>query len=103
MDGIVRIDKVAALLDVWLDPNLFPFPKLRVKVLERSSNDFLAVTNVLPRDPKTGELGYVSGLGGSIDESVDDLLCRFVADVRKYSETRTMTAADFEWSAAEDF
>lgn len=36
-DGIVRIDSVVAELEVWLDAELFPVPKMRVKVLQRSN------------------------------------------------------------------
>jgi hypothetical protein len=102
MDGIIRIDKVVATLEVWLDAT-FPFAKMKVKVLERSSGDFLAVPNVAWRNAASGEAEYTSGLGGSAEEAVGDLLERFVQEVRKLSSGRVSTEGDFEWSAPEDF
>ena len=102
MDGILRVERVVVLLDVWLDADLFPFPKMKVKVLERSSNDYLAITNVYRLDTKSREPEYVSGLAETVENAIDDLLVRFVSDVRENSE-RPLTEQDFEWSASEDF
>jgi len=102
MDGVIRIEKVVAILEVWLDAT-FPFAKMKVKVLDRSKGDFLAVANLTFRNPTSGEPEYTSGLGNSIEEAVDDLLVRFVSDVRSYKPGNELTEADFEWSAPEDF
>ena len=103
MDGISRIDKVAALLDVWLDAELFPFAKMKVKVLERSPGDFLAVTNLHRKDAPSGEPEYLAGLGDSIDSAASDLLKVFVSDVREHLPSQGFVEEDFEWSAPEDF
>ena len=102
MDGIIKIDKVVANLEVWLDPT-FPFAKMKVKVLERSPGDFLAVPNLAWRNAALNEAEYTSGLGGSAEEAVRDLLERFVSEVREQSSGGILTETDFEWSAPEDF
>ena len=102
MDGIVRIDKVVAVLEVWLDATFFPFAKMKVKVLERS-HDFLAVANLAYRDPVSGVPEYTSGLGDNAEEAVNDLLLRFVSEIREYSPSTELTESHFEWSAHEDF
>jgi hypothetical protein len=102
MDGVIRIDKVVTILEVWFDAT-FPFAKMKVKVLDRSKGDFLAVPNLAFRNPTSGSPEYTSGLGNTIDEAVNDLLVRFVSEVRSYKSGNELTEADFEWSAPEDF
>ena len=102
MDGVIRIDRVAAMLEVWLDAS-FPFAKMKVKVLERSQGDFLAVPNLLYRDPDSGEIEYTSGLGDTVEEAVSDLLTRFVPEIRSHTKSGGLSEADFVWSASEDF
>ena len=103
MDGIIRIDKVVAEFDAWLDPTLFPFPKMRVKVLQRSSNDFMAISNLRRRNAVTREPEGTVGLGSSVTESLDDLFKRFVSDVKENAPPGGLVEDDFEWSACEDF
>lgn len=103
MDGVSRIDRVAALFDVWLDFELLPFAKMKVKVLERSGSDFLAVTNLHRRNADSHEPEYLSGLGDSIDSATTDLLKGFVNDLRKHLPGQGYDEEDFEWSATEDF
>lgn len=76
---------------------------MKVKVLELTGADFLAITNVSRRNAESGSPEWISGLGDSIDDAVNDLLTRFVADVRENSQSTKVTDADFEWSAHEDF
>ena len=102
MDGIIRIDKVVSELEVWLDAS-FPFAKFKVKVLERSNGDYLAVPNLARRDRVSGERDGLSGLGDDPEEAVNDLLARFVSNVRENSIGIELSEADFEWSAPEDF
>ncbi len=97
-----RIDKVAGEFQVWLDDS-FPFAKMKVKVLERSSGDFLAVPNLFVLDPLSQEPVYISGLAGSASEALDDLLTRFVANVRENTPPGGLTETSFVWSAHEDF
>ena len=102
MDGIRRIDRVVAELDVWLDHS-FPFARIKVKVIERGRDDFLAVANVSVRNLTSREREYISGLAGTSDDAVRDLLTRFVAGVRDNTPAGGLSEADFEWSAPEDF
>ena len=102
MDGVIRIDKTVAILEVWLDAT-FPFAKMKVKVLDRSKGDFLAVPNLALRNPASGSPEYTSGLGSTIEEAVNDLLVAFFSEVRSYKSDNELTEADFEWSAPEDF
>lgn len=102
MSGIVRIDKVIAELEVWLDADLFPFPKMKVKVLQRA-DDFAAFSNVSRRDRLTGAPEAIAGLGCTADEALTDLLKRFVTDVREYLPENGYGEADFAWSSSEDF
>ncbi len=103
LDGIIRVDRVVAEYDIWLDASLFPFPKMRVKILERSEADFLAVANLRRRNTKTREPEDVAGLGSSADESLRDLLGRFVSEARQNLPPDGLVEADFEWSAPDDF
>jgi hypothetical protein len=103
MDGIIRIDKVVAEFDVWLDATLFPIPRMRVKVLESSPSDFMSFSNLRRRDAITREPEGTVGLGCSVDESLNDLLFRFVSDVKENLPSEGFLEDDFEWSAPEDF
>lgn len=102
MSGIVRIDKVVAEFEVWLHADLFPFPKMKVKVLQRS-DDFAAFSNVSRRDRLTGSAEGIAGLGTTADEALSDLLKRFDLDVRESQPQNGYTEADFAWSCPEDF
>jgi hypothetical protein len=102
MDGVIRIEKVVAMLEVWFDAT-FPFAKMKVKVLGRSQGDFLAVPNLAFRNPTSGEPEYTSGLGDTAEDAANDLLTRFVSEVRSYKMSNELTNEDFEWSAFEDF
>lgn len=103
MDEFMRIERVAALFDLWLDGKIFPFPKMKVKVLERPEQDFLAVSNLHRRDRGTGVPEYLSGLGNSIESSVEDLLKYYMADAKEHLPSSGYVEDDFEWSAPEDF
>src|SRR5438105_1161827 len=102
VDGVIRIDKVVEQLEVWLDQS-FPFAKIRVKLLDRSPGDFLAVANVNVLNRTSREPEYISGLGGTADEAVYDLLVRFAQEVREQTPIGGLTESDFEWAAPEDF
>jgi hypothetical protein len=102
VNGVIRIDRVVEQLEIWLDQS-FPFAKVRVKVLERSSGDFLAVPNVNVLNRTSREPEYISGLGSTVDEAVDDLLVRFVEGVREHTPINGLAESDFEWAASEDF
>ncbi len=99
---VIRIDRIADQFEVWLDES-FPFHKLKIKVLERTSGDFLAVPNLNVLDILSHEPVYVSGLGGSVQEALDDLLTRFISDVKENTPPDGLTEAHFVSSANEDF
>jgi hypothetical protein len=100
--GVIRIDRVVEQIEVWLDQS-FPFAKVRVKVLERSSGGFLAVANVNVLNRTSREPEYISGLGSTVDDAVNDLLVRFVEEAREQTPIGGLTESDFEWAAPEDF
>jgi hypothetical protein len=99
MDGIARIDTVAEYFEVWLDPELFPVPKMKVKVLDRA-NDFLAVPNLHRWNPTSGSPECLSGLGDSIQSAHEDLLKHYVADAREQRPDSGYAENDFVWSAS---
>ena len=102
IDGITDIDKVVAEFDVWLDPKLFPFPKMKVKVKQRS-HDFAAFSNLSRCDRSTGVPDGIAGLGSTADEALRDLLKRFVSDAQECSPPEGLAEDDFTWSSHEDF
>ncbi len=103
MQGIARIDTVVAQYQVWLDGELFPFPKMKVKVLASPGAGFAAHANLHRRDPKTGYPDYICGTGRTCEEAFHDLLQRFVEEATEHSANRKLEEQDFEWSAHEDF
>lgn len=102
MDGVRRIDRIVAEFHVWLDDS-FPFAKMKVRVIERDPGNLLAVANVGVRNIKSREREYISGLAGTVEAAVNDLLVRFIAGVRENTPMGGLTEADFDWSAHEDF
>ena len=98
----MRIDKVVAQFEVWPGETL-PFAKFKVKVLERSPTDYLAVTNVTALNHASREPEYISGLGDSAEEAVEDLLIRFMAGIREQVPAAGLSETDFVWSSYVDF
>ena len=52
---------------------------------------------------KTGQPEFVSGLGSTIEEAVEDLLKYFDSEVQAHKPNRELKLDDFIWSAPEDF
>jgi len=111
MEGIVRINRVVALFEVWVGEH-FPFAKMRVKILSNvgaelteptESGEYVAVPNVAVRSAITHEADYISGIGNTIREAVDDLLARFVALAQENTPPNGLTESDFVWSECSDF
>jgi hypothetical protein len=100
--GVIRIDRVVEQLEVWFDQS-FPFAKIRVKVLERSSGDFLAVPNVSVLNRTSREPESIAGLGRTAEDAVHDLLDRFVEEAREQTPLGGLTESDFGWDTPEDF
>ena len=100
--GIGRIDRIVATFEVWSDGSL-PFAKFKIKIVERSGEDFLGVANVAIRDSVTGSPEWTAGLGSSADEALKDTLVYFFEQVGKHAPKRSLTEDDFEWADPEDF
>ncbi|MES1213107.1 MAG: hypothetical protein ABUL64_00835 [Singulisphaera sp.] len=100
---ILRVERVVAEFNVWLG-ELFPFAKMKVKVIERNIGEgFLAVPNLVVRNRLSHDPEYISGISDTIDGALDDAICRFVELARQNAPESGLTEADFIWSAAEDF
>lgn len=102
MDGVIRVDRVAAQFEVWFDDS-FPFAKIKVKILERTAGDYLAISNVAVRNYVSREPEWTSGIGDTIEEAKQDLLTRFIDEARQHVPPGGFTEADFIWSACEEF
>jgi hypothetical protein len=102
VDGVIRIDRVAAVFDVWVGANL-PFPEFKVKIIERFGKGFLGLPNVAVRNPKTGNPECISGLGETIEDALSDTLASFFREIESNRPEHALTDDDFAWSAAEDF
>ena len=97
MNSIFSIDRVCAVFEVH--HHNVPGAKFKIKVLERSLGDFLAVPNVVAREAD-GTPDHVSGLGSTSREALDDLLGRLTPWL---SAANPDEADRFEWSDPRDF
>jgi hypothetical protein len=102
MTGIVRIDQVVGMYEVWLDES-FPFAKMKIKVLKRGDGDFLAVPNLAVRDRISRQPEFMSGLGADPKSAIDDAMEYFMKEVDENRPDRDFAEDDFEWPACEDF
>jgi hypothetical protein len=102
MKGVARIDRVAAVFDIWSDGSL-PFAKFKIKVIERGQNDYLGVPNIAIRNPLTGDPEYTSGLGKTIEDALVDTIRFFSREVAQNTGGKELTIADFIWSDFADF
>ena len=102
MKGFIRINRVAASFEIWLD-DTFPFAKMKVKVIEQPNGEFFAVANLAVRNRVTRQPEGVAGLGTTIDEALEDVLKRFMSESQSHRPSNGFTENDFEWSAPEDF
>lgn len=101
--GIGRIDREVAVFHVWLDPSLFPVPKMKVRVVERDCGDYKASPNLHVKDRAKGTAEYVCGLGDSIDNAMSDFFKYYLEAIREYSKDGPLLEEDFEWSPPEEF
>ena len=99
--GILKIDRLVAEFQVEC-PDL-PNRYLRVKIFEHANGNYNGRTNVCIKS-LSGDLEWISGLGKSIDEALEDTLIQFVRSIEKYRGDRSIFQEhDFEWTACEDF
>ena len=102
MNDVFRIDQVVGVYEVWLD-DLFPFAKMKIKVLQRSDNDFLAVPNLAVRNRANRQPEFTSGLGTDPNSALEDALRSFMKEVHENRTAEAFAEDDFEWSACQDF
>ena len=99
--GILKIDRLVAEFQVEC-PDL-PNRYLRVKIFERANGNYNGRTNVCIKS-LTGDSEWISGLGKSIDEALEDTLLQFMRSIEIYRGDRSIfQEPDFEWAACEDF
>lgn len=99
IENVTRIDRVADEFHVWAHVTL-PFPKFKVKVLERRNGDFLGIPNVAVKNLEDGTPVWISGIGNTVEQALEDALRCFLATV----EGRVnLTEEDFEWSDPSEF
>lgn len=99
VEGLGPIERVVAVFQIGPPLERLPFPSFKVKVIERADGSFVAVLNVAPR----GLDGYrdgEAGLGGTIEEALEDALQRFA---RVVDERQPLTESDFVWSDPTEF
>ncbi|MDD2997749.1 MAG: hypothetical protein PHV05_01735 [Candidatus Riflebacteria bacterium] len=95
----IRIEMVVATYEVWA-VNKVPFGKFKVKILERSDGNFIAIANIRLKDALNGEPEGEAGLGNRPEEALQDVIERLLAAIES---RKGLTDDDFEWSAPEDF
>ena len=94
---LLRLDVVVATYDFWALEEALPFPRFSVRVVHRPSADYQAAPNVIVRNVTTGDVEYTCGIGGSINEAVEDALSGFLKEVEKQSQIRELAEDDFVW------
>jgi len=95
--GAGAIDRVCAIYEI--SDLRVPGTKFKVKVLERSIGDFIAVPNVYLR-LADGTPDYISGIAKTQIEALRDLLKRFMPSL---SRVTTDDSEQFEWADPHDF
>jgi hypothetical protein len=99
IDGLGPLERVVEVFQVGPPLELLPFARFKVKVLERVNGSFLGVLNVAVLGPDGFPL-WEAGLGGSVEEALEDALRRFVRNV---DERNPQCEADFAWSDPAEF
>jgi hypothetical protein len=99
VEGLGPISRQVSVFQVGPPLARLPFASFKIKVIERPDGSFLGVPNVACRSGD-GSPDWISGLGSSAEEALEDTLRRFVISV---SAREGVTDADFEWAAPEDF
>ena len=102
MGIISRVERVVGYFDAWFDGSL-PYAKMRVKVIDRGSNDFLAVANLSIRNCQSGDPEYISGIASQVEGAIQDLLSRFSILVRENAPSTGLDESNFEWSSPDEF
>lgn len=95
--GAAVLGRVCAVYELY-DSRVPHGGNFKVKVVERA-DDFAAFVNVLAKDAE-GMPDYLSGIGRSEREAIEDLMRRFMKSLETSSP---QTEDDFEWSDPHDF
>jgi hypothetical protein len=96
--GAALISRVVGLFEVC-DMRGIPWTKYKIKVLERSFGEFLAVPNVCAKDAN-GAPDWIGGLGRTQSEALQDLLTQMDEVLSSRTDWQV---EDFEWSDPQDF
>jgi hypothetical protein len=99
IEGLGPVERVAAMFQVGPPLTWLPFAAFKVKVIERAGDTFLGVPNVavLAAD---GSPHWVSGLGDTAEEALEDALNHFV---RSLDGRQDLPEDAFVWSDPHDF
>jgi hypothetical protein len=98
LHGAAKIERVVGIFEVS-DTRGLPWPRYKIKVLERSSGSFVAVANVCVKDTKGAPDGE-AGLGRTEVEALQDFITRFG---ERLNSRRDWRDADFDWSDPREF
>jgi hypothetical protein len=99
IEGLGPVSRRAAEFQVGPPLDRLPFASFRVKVIERGDGSFLGVPNVAIRGPD-GSPDWTAGLGGSVEEALEDALRWFV---RSLGDRAEFAVDESIWSEPEDF
>ena len=99
IEGVGPISRVVAVFQIGPPLERLPFPSFKVKVLERANGSFLAIPNVTILEPD-GLPGWEAGLGGTVEEALEDALRRFI---HNFEMRKPGSDADFAWADPGEF
>lgn len=99
IDGITEINKVVAVFEVW-DTMRIPFGKYKIKIIENVKGGYIGIPNIAVKDSEDGTPNWISGLGETIAEALEDTIKYFLGTLNMKDN---YTDEDFIWSAVEDF
>ncbi|MBS2014611.1 MAG: hypothetical protein JST00_17115 [Deltaproteobacteria bacterium] len=92
------MDRVCEVFEVY-HPTVPHGGRFKIKILERSGGDYLAVPNLFVKS-EDGAPDYISGLGQTSAAALEDLLARLIPAIT------ALTSDDdgiFEWADPRDF
>ena len=101
INGIVGIERVVA--EFQIECPEIPNRYFRVKITENKNDRYIGRCNISICN-RDGFPEWISGLGNSIDEALEDTLRQFMRSLQQGKGDRSILEEnDFEWSACEDF
>lgn len=105
IDGIVEIERVVAVFEVWFANNIPYGGKFKIKILENIKGKYTGVPNIRIKNHQDGTVDGISGFGSSVADALEDTLKYFMNLLNVYVKLygRELTEEDFEWAAPEDF